>query len=214
MSQNKIVKDLINQLHKDYANPKTDLDHWNTAEELLVSTILSAQATDVGVNKITPNLFKKYKSPTEFANANLEELQSDVNSINFYKTKAERIIKANQYLIENHDGKVPKTIEEFVKVPGVGRKSANVILQEAFGITAGIVVDTHMTRVSQRLGFIEPTLKNAVKIENELMKLFPKEEWSFLSTAIVLHGRYVCKAKKPNCQECSLNKICPSAFKV
>lgn len=210
----KFINDIVTAFHNDFTDPESDLKHWSTAEELMISTILSAQATDISVNKVTPQLFENFKSPAEFANSTPEKIEPFINSINFYKSKAERIVKANQYLIDNHNGAVPKTIEEFVKVPGIGRKSANVVLQEAFGMTTGIVVDTHMKRVSQRLGLIEPTLKNAVKIEQQLMTIFPSSEWTFLSSAMVLHGRYICKARKPNCDKCSLQKICPSAFNL
>lgn len=212
----KIIPEILEKLHEEYDSPVTELDNWENPIQFMASVILSAQATDKGVNKITPALFAKYKTCEDFANADLEELTQMVSSINYYKTKAKRIIDANKFVLENFKGELPADMEKLVLIPGIGRKSANVIMQEALGAeAAGVVVDTHITRVTNRLG-LQPydNQKDAVKIEQELMKAFPKDEWAFISQAIVLHGRYVCKAKKPNCSECVLKKICPSAFKV
>ena len=208
------MSEILELLHKQYKNPKTELENWKNPIQFMACVILSAQATDVGVNKISKNLFSKYKTAQDFAKADLSELETYVRSINYYKTKAKRIIDACKFIIENYKGEMPDNIEDLIKIPGIGRKSANVIIYEALNKedTAGIVVDTHVTRVSQRLGLIDAKLNNAVKIEIELQKIIPKNEWKFYSSAIVLHGRYVCKAKKPNCEECVLNKICPSAF--
>jgi len=208
------IASILKNLHKQYKNPKTELENWKNPIQFMACVILSAQATDVGVNKITKNLFSKYKTAQDFANANLAELETYLKSINYYKTKAKRIIDACKFIIENYKGEMPNNIEDLIKIPGIGRKSANVIIYEALNKTdtAGIVVDTHVTRLSQRLGLIDPKLNNAVKIEAELQKIVAKKEWKFYSSAIVLHGRYVCKAKKPNCEECILNKVCPSAF--
>lgn len=209
------VNEIISLLHKQYENPVTDLKNWTNPLELMICVILSAQATDVGVNKITPALFARYKNAKDFADAEVAELSSYVKTINFYNNKVKSIQKACLYLLENHKGEMPNTMEELIKIPGIGRKSANVILNESFGISVGIVVDTHMTRVTKRLD-LQPyeDAKYAEKIEQDLMKIFPKDEWKFLSASVVLHGRYVCKAKKPDCENCILNKICPSAFKV
>ena len=207
------TKQLIYLLQSVYEDPKTDLKNWKSAEELMVCVILSAQATDKGVNKITPELFSRYKSPQDFANADISELTKIISSINFFQTKAQRIIDANKYLADNYKSEMPKNINDLVKIPGIGRKSANVILQECFGIIEGIVVDTHITRVSNRLCLTNHP-KDAIKIEKDLMEKIPKKHWHFFSASVVLHGRYVCKAKKPDCGNCVLNKICPSAFKV
>jgi len=207
------IRSLLELLHKEYTSPKTELDNWTTTPQFMASVILSAQATDKQVNKIAKSLFEKYSSVDDFANADINELEIIVSSINYYKTKAKRIIDANKFIKESFSGEIPKSIEELIKIPGIGRKSANVILQETMGISQGIVVDTHVTRVSNRLKLVE-NQTNAEKIEKELMTKIPKNEWRFFSRSIVLHGRYVCKAKKPNCSECVLNKICPSAFKI
>lgn len=207
------VKTLLELLHQEYKNPKTELNNWTNTAQFMACVILSAQATDKQVNKISSNLFNKYKTLDDFANANLSDIESLVSSINYYKTKAKRIIDASQFIQNNFGGKFPDKIDKLIKIPGIGRKSANVILQETMGLSQGIVVDTHVTRVSHRLGLVK-NQANAEKIESELITKIPKNEWQFFSQTIVLHGRYVCKAKKPNCEECVLNKICPSAFKV
>lgn len=205
------IKTLLTFLHKEYKNPKTELENWENTAQFMACVILSAQATDKSVNKITPALFIKYRDLEDFSKANLEELEKAISSINYYKTKAKRIIEACKYVRENFEGKFPKTIDELIKIPGIGRKSANVILQETMGLSQGIVVDTHVTRLSNRLGLVK-NLTNAEKVESALMEKIPKSEWRFFSQTIVLHGRYICKAKKPNCNSCILNKICPSAF--
>lgn len=210
------VETIIRLLEQEYPNAKTELVYdKNNPYQLVVCVILSAQATDAGVNKATPKLFEKYKDVTDFGGANIEELLELTKSINFYKAKSARIIQNAKYLLEKHKGVLPKTINELIKLPGLGRKSANVILQEIYGIGEGIVVDTHMLRVSKRLGIQDcDKPKDAVKVEIALMNVVPKESYTSFSRRIVLHGRYVCKAKKPLCDTCVLKNICPSAFKV
>jgi endonuclease III len=204
---------VIDKLHSQYDEPKIELENWTNPIELMVAVILSAQATDIGVNKVTSKLFQKYKSVEDFANADLEELKPYISSINYYKTKAERIIKACRFVVDNYDGKLPPDINKLIKIPGIGRKSANVILHEGLNNSQGIVVDTHITRVSHRLRLTSHNnQKDAEKIETELKDIVPKNEWKFYSSAVVLHGRYVCKAKNPKCGECVLNDVCPSAF--
>lgn len=198
-------------LKKEHPNPRTELNFENE-RELAVAVALSAQTTDKKVNQITANLFKKYKSWEDYANADLKTLQSDIKGVNFHMGKAERLIAAGKFVISEYGGNLPKTIAQLIKIPGIARKSANVILQEQWGIAEGIVVDTHITRVSNRLGLTTNT--DAIKIEKDLMELLPQEYWRNYSQACVLHGRYVCIARKPKCAECVLNKICPSAFKV
>lgn len=208
------TQQILDLLHQTYPSPKTELENWETPFQFTACVILSAQATDKGVNKITKALFEKYKTVEDFANADLEELQSYVKSINYYKTKAQRIIDAAKFLEKNFASQLPQTIDDLIKIPGIGRKSANVILNEVFNLSQGVVVDTHVTRVSNRLGLTTYTdQKDAEKIETQLKKVIPKDQWQFYSGATVLHGRYVCKAQNPNCRECSLNKVCPSAFK-
>ena len=196
-------------LKKEHPKPKTELIHKNEME-LSIAVMLSAQTTDKKVNEVTKDLFKKYKTWEDFSKADVEELRSLIRQVNFHKGKAERIIKAGKLVSEEFESKLPKDIKNLVRIPGVARKSANVIQQELWDISEGIVVDTHVTRVSNRLGFT--TNKNAVKIEKDLMEIFPKDTWRNISGAFVIHGRYVCKARKPECSECVLKEVCPSAF--
>jgi len=216
MGKKNFVKKVIKILTKKYPNAKTELN-WNDSYpyQLVVAVMLSAQATDVGVNKATAKMFKKYKTPKDFAKADYEDLVKYTKSINYYKTKTERILKNANELLQMFDGKIPKEIKDLVKLSGIGRKSANVILQEVYGIGDGVVVDTHMTRVTYRLK-LQPynNQKDAQKIEQALGKIVNKSSFKDFSRTIVLHGRYTCKARKPNCTSCELNQICPSAFKV
>lgn len=202
---------LTGKLKELYPEPKTELIHQNELQ-LVVAVMLSAQTTDKKVNQITPTLFKTYKTWDDFANADLTRLQKEIHGVNFHLGKAERLIKAGKYIVENFNGKIPQKLVDLVKIPGIARKSANVILQELWDIAEGIVVDTHVTRVSSRLGLTKQT--DAVKIEKELMEIIPKSDWRNFSGAVVLHGRYICVARKPKCVECGLNKLCPSAFKI
>ena len=170
--------------------------------------MLSAQATDVLVNRITENLFKQYKTVKDYANAPLEALQKDVSSINFYKTKAKNIQASANMIIEQFGSKVPKTMEELISLPGVARKTANIVLTNAYGINAGIAVDTHVKRLTYRLGLTKN--EDPVKIEQDLMALTPKGEWGNISHLLIFHGRNICQAKRPKHQECVLFNICPS----
>ncbi len=201
------VAEILKRLKKIYPHPKTALN-FRTPFELLVATILSAQATDVLVNKVTGELFKKYRSVRDYADAPLEKLRKDISSINFYKTKAKNIQACAQIIVEKFRGNVPKTMEELITLPGVARKTANIILSNAYGIIAGIAVDTHVKRLSQRLGLTKHD--DPVKIEQDLMNIVPQAEWSHLSHLLILHGRKVCHAKKPIHQECILSPLCPS----
>jgi len=196
---------------KNNPNPKTELVHKNEYE-LAVSVMLSAQTTDKKVNQVTPKLFSKYPNWESLANADVEEVKVLIRAVNFHIGKSARLINAAKYILLNFGGNLPKTIPELIKISGIARKSANVITQEVWGIAEGIVVDTHISRVSQRLGFTTNT--DPVKIEKDLMALLPKQFWRNFSGAAVLHGRYVCVARKPNCEICLLNKLCPSAFKA
>lgn len=216
MNKKIVAKEVTNLLTTKYPNAKTELN-WDKKYpyQLVVAVMLSAQATDVGVNKATVEMFKKYKTPKDFAEADYSELIKYTKSINYYKTKTERLIKNAQQMLAMFNGEIPKEIKELIKLSGVGRKSANVILQEIYGLGEGVVVDTHMTRVTYRLK-LQPfdNQKDAGKIEQKLSKIVEKDSYTDFSRTIVLHGRYTCKAKKPNCDQCELNKICPSAFKV
>lgn len=186
----------------------TELRHDNPLE-LLVATILSAQATDKQINKVTRKLFKKYKTLEDYAYAPREELEQDIRSSGFYRRKADALQSTAQTLLDKHDGKVPETMEELVELKGVGRKTANIVLSGAYGKNVGIAVDTHVDRLSHRLGLTEEKYRD--KVEQDLMKLFPKEHWWAVNYLLITHGRQVCDAKKPDCLNCNLNDICPSA---
>jgi len=200
---------IAKRLKKHYPSPKTELNFTNELQ-LVVAVILSSQTTDVKVNEVTSKLFTKYHSWEDFATADPLDLQEDIYGVNFHKTKARRIVEIAKKRAVDFDGQLPKDINKLVTFPGIARKSANVILQELWGITQGIVVDTHVKRVSNRLGLVDTT--NPKEIEKELMELLPKEYWRNYSSAVVLHGRYVCTARKPKCGKCFLKDICPSAF--
>lgn len=201
------VREIIRRLAAEYPDPRTAL-HFRNPWELLAATILSAQTTDVLVNKVTDRLFKKYRTVKDYADTPLETLQAEVGSVNFYKTKARNIQAAAKIIVEKHRSQVPKTMEELVALPGVARKTANIILWNAYGINEGIAVDTHVRRVAARLGLT--THDDPVKIEQDLMAVSPTEEWGRLSHLLILHGRKVCQARQPNHGECVLSDICPS----
>jgi endonuclease III len=196
---------------KNHPEPKTELTHKNEYQ-LAVAVMLSAQTTDKKVNQVTPDLFKKYPDWESLANADISQVQSLIKAVNFYIGKGERLVSAGRFVLTNFNSVLPKTMPELTKIPGIARKSANVIMQELWGIAEGIVVDTHVTRVSQRLGLTVNS--DPVKIEKDLMELIPRDNWRNFSGAAVLHGRYVCTARKPKCGECPLNNICPSAFRI
>ena len=177
---------------------------------MLVATMLSAQTTDLQVNTVTKNLFKKYHKPEDYANADIKELEQDVRSTGFYHNKARNLQNCCRMLVEKFHSQVPRTMEELVELPGVARKTANIVLNNSYGIVAGVAVDTHVHRLSQRLGLTEND--DAAKIEQDLMKITPKEKWMKLTDQLIFHGRQVCTAKKPKCEVCVLNKICPCAF--
>jgi len=200
---------VIELLEMEHADAKIALHHSNPLE-LLVATILSAQATDEQINKITPSLFKKYKVAEDFANADLKELEQYIKSSGFYHNKAKNIKNCCKSLVEKFHSKVPKTMDALLELPGVGRKTANIVLANAFGVVEGIAVDTHVGRLAQRLGLSE--YDDPEKIEKDLMLLVPRGKWTRITDLLIFHGRRVCTAKKPNCAGCVLNKICPSAF--
>ena len=180
---------------------------FTTSFQLLIATILSAQCTDERVNMVTPGLFKKYKSAKEMALASLNDIETIIRSTGFYKNKAKSIKGASEQIMEKHGGKVPETMEDLFNLPGVGRKTANVVLGNAFGIASGVVVDTHVTRLSNRFGWIKE--RDAVKIEAKLNKLFPESDWIMLPHYLISHGRQICKARNPDCASCFLSKSCP-----
>jgi endonuclease-3 len=198
--------EIIRLLKDEYPISRTAL-RYETPHQMLVATILSAQCTDVRVNMVTEELFRKYKGINEFAEADLQELEQDIRSTGFYRQKAKNIKNSSIAILENFSGNVPDTMEELITLPGVARKTANVVLSSAYDITEGIAVDTHVKRLSFRLGLTRHT--NPDKIEQDLMKLAPKEEWSDLSYRLILHGRAVCGARKPEHGICMLQHLCP-----
>jgi len=199
------IKEMIEILKKEYPNAKTELKHSNPFE-LLIATILSAQTKDTTINKITPILFKKYPTPQKLAEADLKDVEKIIKPTGFYKTKAKNIIETSKILVEKFGGKVPDNMEDLLKLKGVARKTANVVLSNAFNKNEGIVVDTHVKRISYRIGLSDN--KDPLKIEQDLMKIFDKDDWGFISNALILHGRYICDAKKPKCDICKIEKLC------
>lgn len=210
MQKQERVLEVVGLLRKENPHPKTELKYENEMQ-FAVAVMLSAQTTDKKVNELTKNLFNKYKTWQDFANADLDTLTGEIRGVNFHKGKAQRLIQAGKVVQQNLAGRLPQNLADLVKIPGVARKSANVIQQELWGVVEGVVVDTHVSRVSARLGFTIET--DPVKIEKDLMVAVPKEHWQFFSQAVVLHGRYTCTARKPRCAECVLSEICPSAFR-
>jgi len=201
--------EVIKRLEKEYPGASIALKQSNPLE-LLVATILSAQATDVGVNKVTPGLFRKYRTVADYANADREQFEQEIRSTGFYHNKAKNIINAARTLLDNFGGQVPRTMVELITLPGVARKTANIVLYNAYGVIDGIAVDTHVGRLSQRLGM--SAYKDPVKIERDLMKQVLRQKWGRFSNLLIDHGRAVCTARKPKCDICLLNDICPSAF--
>ena len=200
--------DIGTRLAALYPDAHCELDY-QTPLQLLTATILSAQCTDKRVNMVTPALFERFPTARALADAPLPEIEELVRTTGFYRNKAKNIQGMARALVEHHDGEVPTTMEELVVLPGVGRKTANVVLGNVFGINAGVVVDTHVARLSTRFGLTRET--DPVKIEQALIPLFPREQWTILSHWMIWHGRRVCDARKPRCSECTLRDICPSA---
>lgn len=209
-SDQKRVNEIIKMLSKEIPDSRIALKFSNPLE-LLIATILSAQCTDVKVNQVTADLFKKYRSAKDYAGADLTELEQDVRPTGFYRNKAKSLQKCSQELVARFGGKVPQVLEELVTLPGVGRKTANVILGNAFGVP-GIVVDTHVQRVSQRIGLTQNS--DPVKIEFDLMEIVPREEWTHFSNLLIWHGRKTCVAKKPLCETCPIRKLCDYGSKI
>jgi endonuclease-3 len=200
---------IIRLLEKEYPQAKIAL-HYGNPLELLVATILSAQCTDERVNKVTATLFRKCRNAKDYANADLAELEQEIRSTGFFRNKAKNIRATGQMLVDRFDSQVPKTMEEMLQLPGVARKTANIVLQNAYGIVEGIAVDTHVRRVSKRLGLTDS--EDQDKIEQDLMRIVPKDKWMRITDLLIFLGRNVCVARKPKCEICALNKVCPSAF--
>ena len=202
------TRSIIARLKREFPHAKCALDHANPLE-LLVATILSAQSTDARVNIVTPALFAKYKSAADYAAADPDVLQCEIHSTGFFRNKTKSILGMAQALEERHDGQVPDTMEALVALPGVGRKTANVVLGNAFGKNDGIVVDTHVGRISGLLKLTKQT--DPVKIERDLMELVPRKDWTIFSHLLILHGRKTCIARRPRCESCRINDLCPSS---
>lgn len=202
---------MIERLKEAYPDARTELS-WEDPLQLLVATILSAQSTDVRVNLVTRGLFEKYRTAEDYAEADLEILEEEIRSVGFFRNKARSIQGMARALVEKHEGEVPRTMEELVLLPGVGRKTANVVLGNAFSVNEGVVVDTHVRRVSGRLGLTGH--HDPEKIERDLLSIVPEEERALFSHLLIFHGRRVCKSRKPDCPGCVLNHICPSAMRV
>jgi endonuclease III len=200
--------EILSLLKQAYPDARCALEHRN-AYELLSATILSAQCTDVRVNMVTPTLFARYPTPFELARAEPADVQEIIKSTGFFRNKTKSLIGMAQAIVADHGGKVPRTMKELRKLPGVGRKTANVVLSNAYETNEGVTVDTHVTRLSQRLGLSRET--DPVKIEQDLMRLFPREDWGLLSHLLIFHGRQICIARRPKCGECILARLCPSA---
>ena len=204
---------ILARLKKDF--PELDVPlHWRTPFELLVATILSAQCTDAKVNEVTRELFKKYRKPADLAAARPSDVEPQIRPTGFYRNKAKSIVHTARVLVEQHGGKVPRTMDELTTLPGVARKTANVVLTAAFGVNEGIVVDTHVARVSLRLELTCRPKAQAPKIEQDLMALWPRDNWGRVGFALTHHGRRVCTARKPDCPACHLRDLCPSAGKA
>jgi len=205
----KRTRDIIRRLKRAYPDAKTALNYSNPFE-LLIATILSAQSTDVRVNIVTADLFRKYKKPEDYLKVSAHELEKDIHSTGFFRNKTKSIQGTAKLLTEQYGGEVPHTMDELLELPGVARKTANVVLGNAFGIKAGVVVDTHVTRLSHRLALSEE--KTAEKIEQDLIPIVPKKDWVIFPHLMIYHGRQICKARNPFCEECAIEKLCPSSY--
>jgi endonuclease III len=203
------VRKIIARLKREYPDATSALHHSN-ALELVVATILSAQCTDARVNMVTPHLFAKYRTAADYASADPRVLEKEIQSTGFFRNKTKSIIGMAQALVERHGGEVPQTMEELTALPGVGRKTANVILGTWFKKNEGIVVDTHVHRLTKLLGLTR--LDDPVKIEQELMQIVPRRDWTWFSHTLILHGRAICIARRPKCAECVINRLCPSSL--
>ncbi len=201
-----IISTLLSRLRQAHPDARYELN-WSTPFELLVATILAAQCTDERVNRVTATLFPKYPGPQAFADAPTPELEEDLRPTGFYKQKAKAVQSMSRELLARFGGEVPRTVEQLVLLPGVARKTANVVLNTAFQLPSGVIVDTHVARVSQRMGLSKNEKPEA--IEQDLMRLIPQEQWTFFGPAVVLHGRYTCTARKPQCSACPLSDLCP-----
>ncbi len=199
------VRSILQRLDQAYPAATCELHHHN-AFQLLVATILSAQCTDARVNQVTPGLFAKYPAPADFAYADPRDIENEIRSTGFFRNKTKSILGASKRLVEEFGGQVPRTMDELLTLPGVARKTANVVLGAAYGIASGVVVDTHMLRLAKRLDFTKHD--DPKKVEQDLMQIIPQDRWILFSHQIIWHGRRVCSARKPNCADCNLESLC------
>jgi endonuclease-3 len=206
-----VALEYIRRLEQTYPDAKCSLDYRNPYE-LLVATILSAQCTDVRVNMVTPDLFARFPDAAALADAETEDLENRIKSTGFFRNKTKSLLGMARAVLDKHRGEIPRTMDELTHLPGVGRKTANVILGNAFGLNEGVVVDTHVTRVSFRLGLTRET--DAVKIEQDLVKVVPREKWTVFSHLLIFHGRSICVARRPLCESCPLWDLCPSSLVI
>ncbi len=211
MRRRAAVGETFRRLRKIHSDAHCELVH-EDAFQLLCATVLSAQATDVSVNKATPGLFKRFPDARALSRATTDEVEPLISTIGMFRQKAKNLIGLARKIADEHDGHVPRTLDELIELPGVGRKTANVVLGVAFGAPEGVVVDTHVQRVSQRLGWTKNT--DPAKIEKDLCALLPRKDWDTASHVLIFHGRRICFARKPNCEGCGVNDVCPSAFKA
>lgn len=212
ITRKKRATKILSQLSSLYPNVKTALENWENDIQFLLAVSFSAQTTDVQVNKVTKILFKKYKTATDFAQADPLEFENEINSLGFFRGKARRAIECAKMIVRDYKGKVPTTLSDLIMLPGVGRKTANVFLNVFVGDHQGIAVDTHVRRLSTRLRLTRH--QDPEKIEQDLIKLFAKKDWDKVTLLLIAHGRAICKARTPQCGDCILNKVCPSAFNV
>ncbi len=208
MSEEERIKEIIKRLKKEYGRSRIALKYQDPFE-LLVAVILSAQCTDERVNKITPRLFERFPTPVDMAGADVHEIEALIRSAGFFRNKARNIKAASRMIVEKYGGRVPDRMEELIKLPGVARKTANVVLYNAFGKIEGIAVDTHVKRIARKLGLTRE--KDPVKIERDLMKKIPRRDWGLITYLMIDHGRKVCKARRPDCENCILKDVCPSS---
>ena len=206
-SEQQRARDIVTHLRATYPDAKCSLD-FTTPLELLVATILSAQCTDERVNAVTKQLFQKYRSAADYANADPEELEQDIKQTGFYRNKAKHLRAAGQMLVERYHGEVPRAMEELIALPGVARKTANVVMGNAYGVVEGVVVDTHVGRLARRLGLTQS--EDPVQVEQDLMALLPQNDWLDFSHLLIYHGRAICQARRPLCEACMLREICPT----
>ncbi len=210
MDEREKAEKIIALFEAEYPFDKGTILHWRTPLELLVATILSAQTTDEQINKLTPALFKRYRTALDYVNSDREELELYIRSSGFYHRKAELIQAACHQIVDEFGGEVPRTMDELLKLKGVARKTANIVLGNAYGVVEGIAVDTHVMRLSQRLGWSKETDRD--KIERDLLALIQRDKWYEVNYLLIAHGRKICDAKKPKCTSCIVNELCPSAF--